>query len=318
MFADKGSFEQRLLMTDIRSDNPHIATQAWDFIHKPVTGASLREVFSKLASEPTSETSAHLEGLRVLIAEDNPVNQLLVESMLTGLGASFKAVENGALAVAAVDDQEFDVVLMDCLMPVMDGFEATRALRAKGLEIPIIAATASASAGDFDEALRVGMNDVIVKPFSAQDLRRMLITYIPDSRATASEQTEIRTLIDEDILLAIAKINPESGIDLVDQVVGLFEQQTPTFINEIEMATREADAAETRRVAHAYKSSANNIGAVVLARRLAEIEASARDEQRVLTTEEVSELDGLVRESLRQLLAAYVRLRSEFARDEDQ
>ena len=318
LFADKGSFEQRLLMTDIRSDNPLIATQAWDFIHKPVTGASLREVFSKLASEPTSETSEHLEGLRVLIAEDNPVNQLLVESMLTGLGASFKAVENGALAVAAVDDQEFDVVLMDCLMPVMDGFEATRAMRAKGLEIPIIAATASASAGDFDEALQAGMNDVMVKPFSAQDLRRMLMTYVPNSRAAASEQTEIRTLIDEDTLLAIAKINPESGMDLVDQVVGLFEQQTPTFINEIEMATRESDAAETRRVAHAYKSSANNIGAVVLARRLAEIEALARDEQRVLTTEEVSELDGLVRESLRQLLAAYVRLRSEFAHDEDQ
>ena len=97
-------------------------------------------------------------------------------------------------------------------------------------------------------------------------------------------------------------------MDLVDQVVGLFEQQTPTFINEIEMATRESDAAETRRVAHAYKSSANNIDAVVLARRLAEIEASARDEQRVLKTEEVNELDGLVRESLRQLLAAYVRL----------
>ena len=318
LFADKGSFEQRLLMTDIRSDNPLIATQAWDFIHKPVTGASLREVFSKLASEPTSETSEHLEGLRVLIAEDNPVNQLLVESMLTGLGASFKAVENGALAVAAVDDQEFDVVLMDCLMPVMDGFEATRALRAIGVEIPIIAATASASAGDFDEALQAGMNDVMVKPFSAQDLRRMLMAYVPSSRAAASEQTEIRTLIDEDTLLAIAKINPESGMDLVDQVVGLFEQQTPTFINEIEMATRESDAAETRRVAHAYKSSANNIGAVVLARRLAEIEALARDEQRVLTTEEVNELDGLVRESLRQVLAAYVRLRSEFASDEDQ
>ena len=123
-------------------------------------------------------------------------------------------------------------------MPVMDGFEATRALRAKGLEIPIIAATASASAGDFDEALQAGMNDVMVKPFSAQDLRRMLMAYVPSSRAAASEQTEIRTLIDEDTLLAIAKINPESGMDLVDQVVGLFEQQTPTFINEIEMATR--------------------------------------------------------------------------------
>ena len=107
-------------------------------------------------------------------------------------------------------------------------------------------------------------------------------------------------------------------MDLVDQVVGLFEQQTPAFINDMEMATREGDAAETRRLAHAYKSSAINIGAVVLGRRLAEIEASARDEQRVLTSEEASELDDLVRESLRQLLAAYVRLRSEFTSEEDE
>ncbi len=318
LFADQGRFEQRLLLTDIRSDNPLIATKTWDFIHKPVTGATLREAFNNLATENAAETSEHLEGLRVLIAEDNPVNQLLVESMLTGLGASFKAVENGALAVEAVDDQQFDVVLMDCLMPVMDGFEATRALRAKGVEIPIIAATASASAGDFDEALQAGMNDVMVKPFSARDLNRMLMAYAPANLVSSAKERDVRALIEEDTLLAIAKINPESGMDLVDQVVGLFEQQTPAFINEMEMATREGDAAETRRLAHAYKSSATNIGAVVLGRRLAEIETSAREEQRVLTSEEASELDDLVRDSLRQLLAAYVRLRSEFASEEDE
>ena len=314
-FADQGRVDQRLLLTDIRSDNPLIATKTWDFIHKPVTGATLREAFNNLASETNAETAEHLEGLRVLVAEDNPVNQLLVESMLSGLGASFKAVENGALAVEAVDHQDFDVVLMDCLMPVMDGFEATRALRAKGVEIPIIAATASASAGDFDEALQAGMNDVMVKPFSARDLKRMLMAHAPVSGEAAVEERAVRPLIDEDTLLAIAKINPESGMDLVDQVVGLFEQRTPAFINEMEMAIRESDAAEIRRLAHAYKSSANNIGAVVLGRRLAEIEAAARDEKRVLSTEEANELDDLVRESLRQLLAAYVRLRSEFAND---
>ena len=100
-------------------------------------------------------------------------------------------------------------------------------------------------------------------------------------------------------------------MDLVDQVVGLFEQGTPTFINEIEMATREGDAAETRRLAHAYKSSARNIGAFALGDRLAEIEASAKDDDHTLSPEEANELDELVRESLRQLLAAYVRLRSE-------
>ena len=123
---------------------------------------------------------------------------------------------------------------------------------------------------------------------------------------------KLDTLINEEPLLAIAQINPESGMDLVDQVVGLFEQQTPNFINEIEMATREGDAAETRRLAHAYKSSARNIGAFVLGDRLADIETSARDDQRTLSPEQASELDELVRESLRQLLATYVRLRSEY------
>ena len=113
MFADQGRFEQRLLLTDIRSDNPLIATKH-GIPPQAQTGAMLREAFNSLASENSAETSENLEGLRVPIAEDNPVNQLLVESMLTGLGASFKAVENGALAVEAVDDQQFDVVLMDC------------------------------------------------------------------------------------------------------------------------------------------------------------------------------------------------------------
>ena len=144
------------------------------------------------------------------------------------------------------------------------------------------------------------------------------MAYAPTNHETFADERDVRPLIEEDTLLAIAKINPESGMDLVDQVVGLFEQQTPAFINEMEMATREGDAAETRRLAHAYKSSATNIGAVVLGRRLAEIEASARDEQRVLTSEEANELDDLVRESLRQLLAAYVRLRSEFTSEEDE
>jgi signal transduction histidine kinase/CheY-like chemotaxis protein/HPt (histidine-containing phosphotransfer) domain-containing protein len=311
-FADQDQLDHRLLLTEIRSDNPLIATKTWDFIHKPVTGATLREAFNNFDSETSPDTAQQLNGLRVLIAEDNPVNQLLVESMLTGLGASYKAVENGLLAVQAVDEQQFDIVLMDCLMPVMDGFEATRAIRTKGYELPIIAATASASAGDFDEALQAGMTDVMVKPFSTGDLRRMLSTHAQATPEQPVKAHKLDTLINEETLLAIAQINPESGMDLVDQVVGLFEQQTPTFINEIEMATREGDAAETRRLAHAYKSSARNIGAFVLGDRLADIETSAKDDQRTLSPEQASELDELVRESLRQLLATYVRLRSEY------
>jgi HPt (histidine-containing phosphotransfer) domain-containing protein len=76
-----------------------------------------------------------------------------------------------------------------------------------------------------------------------------------------AQESDDRALINDDTLIAIARINAESGMDLVDQVVSLFEQQVPGFINELEMATREQNAGDTRRVAHALKSSAMNIGA---------------------------------------------------------
>lgn len=311
-FGSQETVGRRLLLTDIRSDNPLIASEHWDFVHKPVTAATLSEAIGSAVTTESAAPVEQLDGIRVLIAEDNSVNQLLVESMLAGMGATYETVQDGAAAVAAVQNEDFDVILMDCLMPTMDGFEATRNIRAQGVDIPIIAATASASAGDFEEALGSGMNDVLVKPFSAVDLRRMLLDYVSIAPSKAHESSD-RTLINDETLIAIARINAESGIDLVDQVVSLFEQQVPGFINELEMATREKSAGDTRRVAHAFKSSAKNIGAHVLGERLAAIEAAARDNQTTLTSEEMDDLENLVRDSLRQLLASYARIRSELA-----
>ena len=155
------------------------------------------------------------------------------------------------------------------------------------------------------------MNDVLVKPFSALDLKRILLSHVSVEDKVNTVTLDGRALIKEETLLAIAQINAESGIDLVDQVVSLFEQQVPTFINELDRATRDQNAGDTRRVAHAFKSSAMNIGAVVLGERLGTIEAAARDQQTSLTPNDMQELEGLVRESLRQLLCTYSRLRSE-------
>ena len=311
-FGEQSTAKRRLLLTDIRSDNPLIASERWDFVHKPVTAATLSEAIGSAIITESDTPPVQLDGIRVLIAEDNSVNQLLVESMLAGLGATYETVEDGEAAVAAAQSQSFDVVLMDCLMPNMDGFEATRKIRAQGIDIPIIAATASASAGDFEEARASGMNDILVKPFSAVDLRRMLLNYVDTAPAQVRENDE-RLLINDDTLIAIARINAESGMDLVDQVVSLFEQQVPGFINELEMATREQNTGDTQRVAHAFKSSAMNIGGHVLGERLAAIEAAARDNQATLTSEEMNELESLIRDSLRQLLASYARIRSELS-----
>ena len=156
------------------------------------------------------------------------------------------------------------------------------------------------------------MNDVLVKPFSAVDLRRILLNYVNVDPGESHVSNEL-ALINDDTLITIARINAESGMDLVDQVVSLFEQQVPGFINELEMATREQNAGGTRRISHAFKSSAISSGAHVLGQRLATIEAAARDNLASLSTDEMDALASLVRDSLRQLLASYTRIRSELA-----
>mgnify|MGYP005628850879 FL=1 len=146
-----------------------------------------------------------------------------------------------------------------------------------------MAATASASLGDFEDALASGMNDVLVKPFSVLDLERMLVKHLPMKGEQTTELGGLKTLINDEALHVIANINPGSGVDLVDQVITLFKQQVSLFIDDIGNATRKADADKTRRLVHTMKSSAMNMGAEVLGVRLAQIEAASRDAGQTLT-----------------------------------
>ncbi len=120
---------------------------------------------------------ATLNGLRVLLAEDNRVNQKVVIGILKRTGCTFAVVENGALALEAMQQSEFDVVLMDCHMPVMDGFTAARLIRnldSPAGSVPIVALTAGALAEDRDRCGEAGMNHFLAKPFRAEDLLNLL------------------------------------------------------------------------------------------------------------------------------------------------
>ncbi len=126
-------------------------------------------------SDPTG--TGDLAGLRVLVAEDNPVNQLLVERMLRRLGCQITLVPHGGRAIETWQSQTFDVILMDCQMPEMDGFEATRRIRSASrgdASIPIIALTAGALASDRAQALLAGMSDFLTKPVTAKTLETAL------------------------------------------------------------------------------------------------------------------------------------------------
>ncbi|MDB5979510.1 MAG: hybrid sensor histidine kinase/response regulator, partial [Pseudomonas sp.] len=133
--------------------------------------------------KPSTHHTADNDGKnqQVLLVEDNPVNQTVIEAMLRSLGFQISTVGDGAQAVSAASTGDFAAILMDCRLPVIDGYEATRQIRQlPGLtEVPIIALTANALHGDREACLQAGMNDYLAKPFKRADLQRVLQRWVP-------------------------------------------------------------------------------------------------------------------------------------------
>jgi CheY-like chemotaxis protein len=148
-----------------------------------VVGADARAsvVLERLAGESGPLEQAVRPALtgRVLVAEDNPVNQLVARAVLEGIGMEVEIVGDGQQAVAAALAGSFDVVLMDCQMPVMDGLSATRQLRAAGYAVPIVALTASATAQDERACLEAGMDGYLAKPYRQDELSAALLAVLP-------------------------------------------------------------------------------------------------------------------------------------------
>jgi CheY-like chemotaxis protein len=139
-----------------------------------------------LEREATGDDNGHL----VLLVEDNPVNQTVIEAMLRSLGYQVCLVGDGAQALHNAEHFEYSAILMDCRLPIMDGYEATRQIRlleGKG-QIPIIALTANALQGDREACLAAGMDDYLAKPFKRADLQRILQRWLPPRPSEAGQQ----------------------------------------------------------------------------------------------------------------------------------
>ncbi len=132
------------------------------------------------ASEPPEEPS-EMSPLKILLVEDNRVNQLVASGLLRKLGHRVDLAENGERALAALQRQRYDIILMDCQMPVMDGFEATRAIRQnpEWADLPVIAVTANVLQGDREQCLASGMNDYVTKPYKRDELRAVIVRWAP-------------------------------------------------------------------------------------------------------------------------------------------
>jgi CheY-like chemotaxis protein len=156
------------------------------YLIKPLRRASLAEqVLSALTAAPATPApveddriaEAAARGLRVLLAEDNPINALLARALLEREGARVDRVASGEEALAALSAQSYDLVLMDQRMPGLNGVDATRALRERGVTIPVVALTADAFDDDRRACLAAGMNDFLVKPLTPDALRAALVRW---------------------------------------------------------------------------------------------------------------------------------------------
>ena len=246
---------------------------------------------------------------RVLMAEDNGVNQVVARSMLKVIGCTVEMVGNGEAALRAAQSGSYDIVLMDCQMPVMDGYAATRAIReweagqATPRRIPIVALTANALVGDAELCLAAGMDDHLAKPYSRRQLTEMLARWLPDhvvlasaeatraqaqAQGTAPAQAEPVALLDHRALDNIRSLDGDGSV--LCEVIDIFLEEAPDHLARLKEAVAAGDAGAVARAAHAWKSANFNVGAAALGDLCRDIERCGR----VNDLGEVSKLVELV------------------------
>ena len=195
-------------------------------------------------------------------------------------------VNNGREALDAHAQGAFDLILMDCHMPEMDGFEATREIRAregasKAKRMPIVALTANAMAQDREACLKAGMDDHLSKPFSMATLQDMLDRWMPrngqaPAPAAPAPAKPAAEVIDRKVLDELSKVRTNGKPELLARVINLYLTESPKLLQKLKQAAGAANAPDIAASAHSLKSSSANVGAKVLSRYCADLEASAR------------------------------------------
>jgi signal transduction histidine kinase/CheY-like chemotaxis protein/HPt (histidine-containing phosphotransfer) domain-containing protein len=215
----------------------------------------------------------------VLIAEDNPVNVEVAREHLTQVGITVDVAENGLQAIRLLASNRYDLVLMDCQMPQLDGLEATRRLRAIELRtnrqrIPVIAVTANAYEADRVACLEAGMDDYLSKPFTEQTLVARLSHWLKDT-GTAAPAIEAAHEVQRLDSARIAELRAVTAT-LFPRVAAAYVTHSPRLITELIEAAATGNVAALQTAAHNLKSSSANVGAAHLAQLCGSLEEAAR------------------------------------------
>ena len=294
-----------------------LAAGAHSFLIKPIKPSMLfdtiMDVFGRKAFTPAPQrtpalierdAALHLRGARVLLAEDNLINQEVARSILMNVGIEVDIANNGQEAVEAVFRNSYDAVLMDVQMPVMDGFQAVEMIHSDTThqDLPIIAMTAHAMQGDRERCLAVGMDDYLSKPIQSDLLFSVLMKWIHpkgqghvpplvlENCAAASKETELPdNLPGLDILSGLRRLG--SNRRLYVNLILQFAREYAKTPQEIREALKQGEFQGIRQRAHAIHGVAANLSAVTLQAAAHELEAAADKESSESITEEVDRFE---------------------------
>ena len=251
-----------------------------------ITSYQLAESGSEMAKKP------HFSG-HILLVEDVLANQKVASSMLKQLGIEVDIAVNGKEAIDCWAKSPYDLIFMDCQMPEMDGYEATRSIRelerAQGRHIPIIALTANAMVAERQKCLDAGMDDHIAKPFKRDDLVSALIRWLDEAQSTpipenAGEVERVKRApvsptttsgtptVDEGQLDIMREAMGEDFVELIPAAI----ESVTTLLEAFPAAIETSNIKEIQRLAHSIKSASANVGAMRLSAMAEELEEQAR------------------------------------------
>jgi CheY-like chemotaxis protein/HPt (histidine-containing phosphotransfer) domain-containing protein len=282
-----------------------VATKVSAQLHKPMRISQLYDsvagVFNMRESQRARRTPRHAAPSQspLLLVEDNEINALVATEQLRELGYEVDLARNGREAIEAVRKRRYAAVLMDCQMPVMDGYQASRELRrseVEGEHLPIIALTAHALGGERDKVAAAGMDDYLTKPVRPESLRKALERHLvhaaPSPPVDASPPPRARATSEPEL----DPVTPRSA-----EVVALFLRLVPDQLDVLSRAIETRDAAGARAQAHKVKGSGLSVGARRFARTAGEL-------QRIVEAGRLT----LAAEKLEELRAGFERLRVSF------
>lgn len=277
------------------------------YLQKPVTQSDLMDaVMRALDVQPPQIIEAAVDShggdalapLSVLIAEDTPANQKVVAAVLKKRGHSVTVASNGREAVEYFKNEEFDVVLMDVQMPILDGYQATAAIRecerARSTTTPIIAMTAHAMRGDRERCLAAGMDAYIAKPLDVKQLLGLIESIAEDRGSTPAAATRPVAVVTPSVPVidhADAMKRLGNDTDLFQEFVGFYDEDSKILLSQINEAIESKNAEQLQHAAHSLKGLAANLGAMRVVEAAFVLEQTGKSGAMKNATEELISLN---------------------------